>query len=80
MASWRGLSALFLLSNSAACPATNGVAIMTNSDSGGRLIQELRGRAAAADSWDSFDKPIRFKRSDVVDAVQQECTCCGGAF
>jgi CubicO group peptidase (beta-lactamase class C family) len=35
-----------------------GVAIMTNSDSGGRLIQELRSRVAAAYSWDTLDKPI----------------------
>jgi CubicO group peptidase (beta-lactamase class C family) len=35
-----------------------GVAIMTNSDSGGRLIAELRSRVAAAYSWDSLDKPI----------------------
>jgi len=35
-----------------------GVAIMTNSDSGGRLIGELRSRVAAAYGWDSLDKPI----------------------
>jgi len=35
-----------------------GVAIMTNSDSGGRLIEEIRSRVAAAYNWDSLDKPI----------------------
>jgi CubicO group peptidase (beta-lactamase class C family) len=35
-----------------------GVAIMTNSDSGGRLIRELRSRVAAAYHWDTLDKPI----------------------
>ena len=35
-----------------------GVAIMTNADSGGRLIGELRDRVAAAYNWDSLDKPL----------------------
>ena len=35
-----------------------GVAIMTNADSGGALIGELRNRVAAAYSWDSLDKPV----------------------
>jgi len=35
-----------------------GVAIMTNSDSGGRLIEEIRSRVAAAYNWDTLDKPI----------------------
>jgi len=35
-----------------------GVAIMTNSDSGGRLIEETRSRVAAAYNWDTLDKPI----------------------
>jgi CubicO group peptidase (beta-lactamase class C family) len=35
-----------------------GVAIMTNSDSGGRLIAELRSRVATAYHWDSLDKPL----------------------
>lgn len=35
-----------------------GVVIMTNSDSGGRLIEELEARVAAAYDWDSLDKPV----------------------
>ena len=35
-----------------------GVAIMTNSDSGGRLIEEIRSRVAAAYNWDMLDKAI----------------------
>lgn len=35
-----------------------GVAIMTNSDSGGYLIQELRRRVALAYGWDTLDKPM----------------------
>jgi CubicO group peptidase (beta-lactamase class C family) len=35
-----------------------GVAIMTNSDSGGRLIEEIRSRVAAAYNWDTLDKPV----------------------
>jgi|SRR5262245_21813141 len=35
-----------------------GVAIMTNSDSGGRLIGEIRSRVAAAYDCDTLDKPI----------------------
>jgi CubicO group peptidase (beta-lactamase class C family) len=35
-----------------------GVAIMTNSDSGGALIRELESRIAAAYNWDSLDKPF----------------------
>jgi CubicO group peptidase (beta-lactamase class C family) len=35
-----------------------GVVIMTNSDSGARLIPELRSRIAAAYGWDSLDKPL----------------------
>ena len=35
-----------------------GVAIMTNADSGGRLINEIRNRVAAAYDWDSLDKPV----------------------
>ena len=35
-----------------------GVAIMTNSESGGQLIRELESRIAAAYNWDSLDKPL----------------------
>jgi CubicO group peptidase (beta-lactamase class C family) len=35
-----------------------GVAIMTNSDSGGVLIEEIRARVARAYGWDTLDKPI----------------------
>ena len=35
-----------------------GVAIMTNSDSGGFLIPEIRRRVALAYGWDALDKPI----------------------
>jgi CubicO group peptidase (beta-lactamase class C family) len=35
-----------------------GVAIMTNADSGGVVINEIRNRVAAAYSWDSLDKPV----------------------
>jgi CubicO group peptidase (beta-lactamase class C family) len=35
-----------------------GLAVMTNADSGGALINELRNRVAAAYDWDSLDKPI----------------------
>ena len=36
-----------------------GVAIMTNSDSGGRLVAELRDRVATAYKWDTLDQPLR---------------------
>ena len=35
-----------------------GVAVMTNSDSGGRLIREVRDRVARAYGWDTLDKSI----------------------
>ena len=35
-----------------------GVAIMTNADSGGAIIGEIRNRVAAAYNWDSLDKPV----------------------
>jgi len=35
-----------------------GVAIMTNGDRGGTLIEEVIGRVAAAYGWDSLDKPL----------------------
>jgi CubicO group peptidase (beta-lactamase class C family) len=35
-----------------------GFAAMTNSDSGGRLINELQQRIAAAYKWDALDKPL----------------------
>ena len=36
-----------------------GLAVMTNSDSGGRLLSEMQQRVAAAYQWDSLDKPLR---------------------
>ena len=35
-----------------------GFAVMTNSDSGGRLNGEVQARIAAAYNWDSLDKPV----------------------
>ena len=35
-----------------------GVIVMTNSDSGGPVINEIESRVAAAYSWDSLDKPV----------------------
>ena len=35
-----------------------GVAVMTNSDSGGPAIREIEARVAAAYGWDSLDKPV----------------------
>jgi len=35
-----------------------GVAILTNGDNGGPLINEIEARVAAAYSWDSLDKPL----------------------
>jgi CubicO group peptidase (beta-lactamase class C family) len=35
-----------------------GVAVMTNADSGGVVISEIRNRVAAAYNWDSLDKPV----------------------
>ncbi len=35
-----------------------GVAIMTNADTGGAVINEIRNRVAAAYNWDSLDKPV----------------------
>ena len=31
---------------------------MTNGDSGGRVIDEIEARVAAAYGWDSLDKPV----------------------
>ena len=36
-----------------------GVAVMTNADSGGRLIGELQQRVAAAYQWDMLEQPLR---------------------
>ena len=35
-----------------------GVVIMTNGDQGGRVIEEIESRVAAAYNWDSLDKPL----------------------
>jgi len=35
-----------------------GIAVMTNSDSGGQLIAEIEARVAAAADWDTLDKPV----------------------
>jgi hypothetical protein len=35
-----------------------GVAVMTNADSGGQIVQEIVGRVAAAYKWDTLDKPL----------------------
>ena len=35
-----------------------GIAVMTNSDSGGQIITEIEARVAAAENWDSLDKPV----------------------
>jgi CubicO group peptidase (beta-lactamase class C family) len=35
-----------------------GVVIMTNSDSGGAIMQEVRDRIARAYNWDTLDKPL----------------------
>jgi CubicO group peptidase (beta-lactamase class C family) len=35
-----------------------GVVVMTNSDSGGAILNEIEARVASAYSWDSLDKPI----------------------
>ncbi|MBI3405104.1 MAG: serine hydrolase [Acidobacteria bacterium] len=35
-----------------------GVAVMTNSDSGGRIISEIEARIAAAANWDTLDKSV----------------------
>ena len=35
-----------------------GVVLMTNGDSGGMLMQEIRERIARAYTWDMFDKPV----------------------
>jgi len=35
-----------------------GVAIMTNADSGGVVVREIRNRVEAAYKWDSLDKPV----------------------
>lgn len=36
-----------------------GVALLTNGDNGGALIQEIEARVAAAYQWDSLDRPLR---------------------
>jgi hypothetical protein len=36
-----------------------GLAIMTNGDRGGRVIEELERRIESVYQWDSLDKPLR---------------------
>jgi hypothetical protein len=43
---------------SGASPEGYGFAVITNSDSGGRLSAEVEARIAAAYNWDSVDKPV----------------------
>lgn len=35
-----------------------GIVVMTNSDNGGQLINEIEARLAAAADWDTLDKPV----------------------
>jgi hypothetical protein len=35
-----------------------GLVVMTNSDSGGAILQEVRDRIARAYGWDTLDKPV----------------------
>jgi len=35
-----------------------GIAVMANSDNGGRIIEEIEARVASAANWDSLDKPV----------------------
>ena len=35
-----------------------GIAVMTNSESGGQIITEIEDRVAAAANWDSLDKSV----------------------
>lgn len=35
-----------------------GIAVMTDSDSGEQIIDEIAARAAGAANWDSLDKPV----------------------
>ncbi len=50
-----------------------GVVIMTNGDLGGRVIEEVEARIAAAYNWDSLDKPVFRGESGAVIETGKDC-------